>query len=175
MRRKIFQYSTLVAVAAALFGCAQEEGMTILDAAAAYETNQSLIEGIRSQYPGPYTEFRRVPARNPADATQEGEALLKRLRTSFPVEFIDFLPLGNTGKDEVDIILKRFSASGKWTTVSLVFSELPIPAPNPGNGIAVFDACDERALAWFEQDRDGVNLSAFCRINENWYAYQKTY
>lgn len=175
MRRNIFQYSTLMAAAVALIGCVQEEDMTILDAAALYETNQNTFDGIRDYYPGPYNGFSRVPARDPAKETRKGKQLIEKLRASFSVEFIDFFPMGDTGKDEMNIMLKRYGSSAKWTIISLVYAEVPLPPPTPGAGIALFDACDSRALGWFEQDHGEISASAFCRINDHWYAYQKVY
>lgn len=173
-RRPLFVIAGLT-VAASIAGCGAGEDMDILDAAALYEVNQNTFDGIRDYYPGPYNGFSRVPARDPAKETRKGKQLIEKLRASFSVEFIDFFPMGDTGKDEMNVMLKRYGSSAKWTIVSLIYAEVPLPPPTPGAGIALFDACDTRALEWFEQDHGEISASAFCRINEHWYAYQKVY
>ncbi len=144
----------------------------ILDAAAIYEANSKVFASIRISYPGPFREFTRIPARNPANETRKDNAFIKQLRKDFPVEFIDFLPLADTGKDEIDVVIKRYGIDARWTVVSLVYSEIPLPPPGKGSNAALFDTCDERALEWFEKDHDTGIISAFCKINEYWYAYQ---
>ncbi len=165
----------LAALSGALLaaGCSSEgDGPNILDAAAIYEANPDAFASIRSRYPGPFREFTRVPARDPAKEIRKDKLFLKRLRENFPVEFIDFLPLADTGKDEIDVVIKRYGMDARWTVVSLVYSEIPLPPPDEGSNAALFDTCDERALEWFEKDHDTGAVSAFCQINEYWYAYQ---
>ena len=174
MREKLFTALNMFA-AAMLVGCGAGEDMDILDAAAIYQANRPAIETIREDFPGPYTEFVRVPARDPAKETVRGKVLLARLRQSFPVEFVDFFPAGNTGEDEINIILKRYGGSARWTVVSLVYVEAPLQAPPPGSGVAIFNACDTRASRWFEQDHGDLDVAAFCRIDGRWYAYQKVF
>lgn len=174
----LFKILRIIAISLAVMAassCVGEEEIDILDAAAIYSANQTVIDGIRDYYPGPYNDFARVPARDPAKETRKGRELIARLRESFSVEFVDFFPMGDTGKDEINIILKRYGSNAKWTIVSLVYSEVPLPTPTPGAGIALFDACDIRAREWFHANQSGDSVSAFCRINERWYAYQKVY
>lgn len=168
---------TIAACAAGLTiaACAGGDEIDIVDAAAIYNANQVSLDAIRDYYPGPYNDFMRVPARNPAKETRKGKELIARLRNSMPVEFIDFFPMGDTGKDEINVMLKRYGGNAKWTVVSLVYSEVPLPPPTPGAGIALYDACDVRAREWFAMDHGRMSVSAFCRINERWYAYQRVY
>jgi hypothetical protein len=165
----------LAALTAALLtaGCGSGgEDPNILDAAAIYEANSAALASIRENYPGPFRDFARVPARNPANETREDKMFIKQLRKDFPVEFIDFLPMGETGKDEIDVVIKRYGADAIWTVVSLVYTEIPLPSPEEGSNVALFDKCDQRSLEWLEMDHDPGVVSAFCRINEYWYAYQ---
>lgn len=160
-------------LAAAVVGCsADTEKLNILDAAEIYQTNPLLFATVRGDYPGPFTEFTRIPARDPAKQTRRDDAFIKSLRKQFPVEFIDFLPLSDTSKDEIDVVLKRYNHGDDYIVVSLVYSEIELPPPSEKPNIALFDQCDERALEWFEKDHDDGLVSAFCRINQFWYAYQ---
>lgn len=172
MRERLFIILNMFA-AAMLTGCGGSEDMNILDAAAIYEANQPVIETIREDFPGPYADFVRVPARDPAKETVRGQVLLARLRQSFPVEFVDFFPIGNTGQDEINVVLKRYGGGDRWTVVSLVYAGRPIQVSSENPDIKLFDACDARAARWFEEDHGDRDVAAFCRINENWYAYQK--
>lgn len=175
MKHRAFITFAVLAEIIALSACAGEGDFDILDAATVYDANQQKLDVIREYYPGPYNDFMRVPARDPAKETRKGRELIGRLRQSMPVEFIDFFPMGDTGKDEINVMLKRYGGNARWTVVSLVYSEVPLPPPTPGAGIALFDGCDARAREWFAMDRGGAGVSAFCRLNERWYAYQKVY
>ena len=162
---------------AGLMGCSASgggESANILDAAAIYEANSETFAFIRETYPGPFTGFGRVPARRPSDQTREDKIFFQEVRKAFAVEFIDFFPLGDTGRDEIDVVLKRYGLETNWTVISLVYSGIPLPQPEDGLKIAVFDKCDQRALDWFEMDHGDTtkSISAFCRINEYWYAHQ---
>lgn len=148
--------------------------MTILDAAEVYVANQEAFASIRSAYPGPFHGFARAPARNPADQTREEDVFLKGLRQQFPVEYIDFFPLADTGKDEIDVVLTRYGANARWTLVSLVYSEVPLPQPpDEQTDLAVFGECEPQVLGWLEFQSKKGRAAAFCRINQYWYAYQR--
>lgn len=167
-----------IAKTAALFAglacisCAQEKPLTVLDAASIYEDNQAAFASIRAAYPGPFTGFDRLPARDPADETQAGKIFIANLRDDFPLEYIDFFPLGDTGKDEIDVILARYGLSAEWTIVSLVYSEITLPEPDPEKKVGLFDACDQRSLDWLAETVDEDGAAVFCKLNEYWYAYQ---
>ena len=175
--RLCFRPPMILASICAVFltvGCGgeKEPGMTLVDAAAVYEANSEAFAFIRATYPGPFSEFGRVPARDPSKETSDEKAFVKQLRQSFSFEFIDFYPYADTGKDEIDVILKRYDLETNWTIISLVYSGIPLPQPEEGTGIALFDACDQRAIDWFSADHERGAISAFCRINEYWYAHQ---
>ena len=172
-----FKSHLIVAVICTVFsvvGCSSEQnkGMTLLDAAALYEANPAAFGSVRASYPGPFTKFSRVPARDPAKATAEEKRFVKTLRQIFSFEYIDFFPYGDTGKDEIDVILARYGIDADWTVVSVVYSGIPLPIPEEGLGIGMFDVCDQRAIDWFEADHEPGPVSAFCKINESWYAHQ---
>ena len=149
------------------------EKLTVLDAAAAYEANQELIHSIRGFYPGPFEEFFRVPNRNPSKQTRENKAFIEKLRQQFPVEYIDFFPMGDTKRDEIDVVLTKYGANTNWSLVSLVYVGVPLPQPEEGSNMAVFDACDQRATAWLEENSGPKRVEVFCQLSEKWYAYQR--
>lgn len=175
MRRRLLSAFALLAAVGLVAGCSSGEDMNILDAAALYEANEDALNSIRDSYPGPYTEFMRVPARDPAKETRKGKEFIEGLRRSIPVEFVDFFPTSGLGKDEINIMLKRYGGADKWTIISLIYSDMPMGTPPQGSGAAVFDACDMRALEWVGQGRANTKAAAFCKINDNWYAYQQVY
>ncbi|MHA7872890.1 MAG: hypothetical protein ACX939_11115 [Hyphococcus sp.] len=174
MIRKSLTSLSVISLATLAAGCGDgDDDLTILDAADIYRSNQAVFASIRIAYPGPYTEFTRLPARDPAKQTR-GEALfLKSLRESFPVEFVDFLPLSEAGKDEIDVVLTRYGLNADYTMVSIVYSDIALAAPASDPNAAVFEACDARALDWFDKDRGESPVSVFCRLDDNWYAYQR--
>jgi len=166
---------TLAALSNAVLiaGCdTGDTGMNILDAAAIYEANPEAFASIRENYPGPYRGFTRVPARDPAKQTRQDTIFIKKLRKHFPVEFIDFLPLADTGKDEIDVVIDRYGANTSWTVISLVYSELSLPPADDDPNVALFDKCDQRSLEWLEMNVASGRISVSCRINDYWYAYQ---
>ncbi len=170
---KPFFISAALSSALLTIGCdTGDTGRNILDAAAIYEANPQAFATIRQSYPGPYRDFVRVPARNPANATREGALFIKQLRKDFPVEFVDFFPLAGAGKDEIDVVIERYGANTSWTVISLVYSELQLTPANDGSNVALFDKCDERSLEWLEAHHGTEPISVSCRINDYWYAYQ---
>ena len=176
MNKKPLQSLAALAAAITIAGCAPGDGggdMNILDAAALFEANPEAFVSIRKNYPGPFNGFVRIPARNPADETPEAERFIKSLREKIPVEFVDFFPLGDTGKDEIDVIIKRYSSNTGMMSIGLIFSELPLSSPDKGQNMMYYDRCDQRSLAWIESGRDEGSVTALCRINNYWYAYQR--
>ena len=149
------------------------EKMTVLDAAAAYEANRELIHSIRGFYPGPFDGFFRVPDRNPAKQTTENKAFIEKLRQQFPVEYIDFFPMGDTKRDEIDVVLTKYGANTNWSLVSLVYVGVPLPQPEEGSNMAVYDTCDQRATEWLADNSGPKRVEVFCQLSENWYAYQR--
>lgn len=155
-----------------LSACGAGDEPDILDAAAIYVANPEVFASIRTAYPGPFQDFNRVPARDPSLETDEEKRFIKELRKTIPLEFIDFFPVGDTGADEIDVVLKRYGVNTNFTTVSVIYMGVELPARTDGNK-ALFDSCDERAIEWFERDHAEGTVTALCRITENWYAYQK--
>lgn len=158
-----------------LAACAgdQTPKTNILDAAAIYEANADVFADLRTRYPGPFEGFTRLPDRDPAKVTPQMENYLAALRQRIPLEYIDFFPLGNSGKDEIDVILHRYGMDTDWTVVSLVYSGIPLPPAEDGKGIRIFDRCDGRSMEWLQAARDTDAVAAFCRLDEFWYAYQR--
>lgn len=164
------------ALSIALLAAACEESTSapdIVDAAALFEANEGVFLSVRAAYPGPYQDFWRIPARNPAHATKVDKAFLDYLRQEFPVEFIDFFPIGNSGEDEIDVVLWRYEANNQWNTVSLVyFSEAMTFAEGP-ESVRSFDACGDDVRTWLKSREGNSGVAAFCQINEHWRAYQR--
>ncbi|WP_425410477.1 hypothetical protein [Hyphococcus sp.] len=168
------------AICALLFSAACDRGpeaRSILDAAALYSEYPAAFETIRSAYPGPFPEFARIPARDPADATDRDNDFLKRLQREIPVDFIDFHPIGDAdgdwGGDEIDVVLKRYGAGDKWITVSLVYFSVPLSIADNDPNVLLFKTCDQKAADWLGDKPPSVTRTAFCQINSHWYAYQK--
>ncbi|MEM9422223.1 MAG: hypothetical protein AAF986_06945 [Pseudomonadota bacterium] len=146
--------------------------MNLLDAADLFRAHGVDLIAIEQSFPGPYSGFFRIPARSEEQIQEGEEALIQQVRRNLPVEFIDFFPLGDTGKDEVNVILKRFSGKNGWTIISLVYSEIPLPPPEDKDIMAVYDKCDQRAADWVNRQPNGKTITAFCRLSDKWYAYQ---
>lgn len=164
----------VAAVSAGLLaaGCSGETPKpTILDAAAVYADHEGLLHSVRAAYPGPYEDFVRIPARDPAKADPMDTDFLKFLREEIPVEFIDFFPIGDSGKDELDVVLWRYNAGNHWNTVSLVYFSMAMTFAEGEENMRAFDRCDEEALDWLQAQKQPA--SAFCHINDHWLAYQK--
>ncbi len=165
-------------LALSLAACGEREPeMTLLDAASLFRAHGTDLGAIEQAYPGPYLGFFRVPARLDEDQKPGDETLMKTVRAHFPVEFIDFFPLGDTGKDEVNVILKRFSGEYGWTIISLVYSEIPLPEPEgeENKGMAMYDSCDSRAVQWISRKPTSGSYSVFCRLSDKWYAFQSVH
>ncbi len=145
----------------------------IVDAAALFEANEGALLSVRAAYPGPYLDFRRLPARNPADATKVDKAFLDYLRQEFPLEFIDFFPIGVTGEDEINVVLWRYEANNQWNTVSLVYFSEPMTFAEGPESVRSFDTCDDEVRAWLKSHDSDTDTAAFCQINEHWRAYQR--
>ncbi len=155
-------------------GCGQDAPKrTILDAAAVYADHEGLLQSIRAAYPGPYEDFTRIPARDPADANRMDADFLKFLREDIPVEFIDFFPIGDSGKDELDVVLWRYQSGRRWNTVSLVYFSMAMTFAEGEENMRAFDRCDEDVLDWLQRQSRSGAASAFCHINDHWLAYQK--
>ena len=147
--------------------------ITILDAADIYNANTDALAAIRQSYPGPFHDFARVPDRDPAKETPEQRALIRQLNKQFPVEFIDLFPKGNSGQDEIHVVLQRYGATKRWTIVSLIYSDVPLPASDAKSGTAVFNTCDNTVVGWLESQSQSGRAVAFCRITKHWYAHQR--
>ncbi|MEO1135793.1 MAG: hypothetical protein AAFW68_04160 [Pseudomonadota bacterium] len=150
--------------------CGKERNQfTILDAAAVYESDRAVFASIRTVYPGPYQDFTRIPNRNPEEETRFDRDFFRQLRDQIPVEFIDFFPIGSTGADEINVVLKRYQHGDTWNTVSLIYFGMELTLSDEHGDMRMFKDCDEKALAWVETPP----RAAFCRLNSNWYAFQR--
>ncbi len=147
--------------------------ITILDAADIYNANTDVFAQLRQSYPGPFRDFARVPDRDPAKETPEQRSLIKQLRKYFPVEFIDLYPMGDAEKDQIDVVLQRYGATSRWTIVSLIYVDIPLPAADAKSGTAVFNTCDNTVMGWLESQSRSGRAVAFCRITKHWYAHQR--
>ncbi|MFC2951236.1 hypothetical protein ACFOOP_04810 [Marinicaulis aureus] len=164
----------VAAFGAVLFaaGCGDETPKpTILDAAAIYADHEGLLRSVRAAYPGPYEDFVRIPSRDPTKADPMDADFLKFLREEIPVEFIDFFPIGDSGKDELDVVLWRYQSGNHWNTVSLVYFSMAMTFAEGEENMRAFDRCDDEALNWLQSQNQPA--SAFCHINDHWLAYQK--
>ncbi len=181
IRTGAFAVNRLVfVIGAALFIAACDRGpstRTILDAAGLYSENAAVFETIRAAYPGPFTDFARVPARNPADETDHDKDLLKHLRGQIPIEFIDFYPIGDSdggwGGDEIDVVLNRFGTGDKWVTISLVYFSVPLTLSDDDPNVRFFKTCEQGVADWVGDKSASQSRTAFCQINPNWYAHQR--
>ncbi|WP_428407249.1 hypothetical protein [Hyphococcus sp.] len=168
--------SPVAAIAAALLAAAcgrDAPGHTLLDAASLYDANEGLLQSVRAAYPGPYQDFTRIPARDPAKADPMDADFLEFLRADIPVEFIDFFPIGDTGKDEIDVVLWRYQSGDHWNTVSLVYFSEPMIFAQAAENMRAFDECGDAAFHWLEENKGAGDVSAFCRINDHWQAFQR--
>lgn len=173
MRQALLLIS-IIGIQLLLNACSPERAQpNILDAATIYNTQPAAFAEITLSHPGPIVEFTRIPARDPAKETSANKAILKRLRKSFPVEYIDFYPRSAAGRDEIDVVIKRYGINAEWTVVSIVYLSKPLSPPANDSNMALFDQCDERSLEWLETNKQNGAASVFCQINEEWYAFQK--
>ncbi len=145
---------------------------TLLDAAETYNQNPAIFAYIRDAYPGPFEDFTRIPARNPADETREDKDFIKEIRGNFDVEFIDFFPPGANNTNEINVITKRYDTDDGWITISLVYLDTPMSGPQEGSNIGLYETCDERSVEWFDKDHAEGPVAVFCRLDEKWYAFQ---
>lgn len=167
---RLHLFAGLLAGFLAIASCGGErQDFTILDAAAIYEADKAVLASIRAAYPGPYQDFVRIPARNPADRTPMDTDFLASLREQIPLEFIDFFPIGDTGADEINVVLKRYQTGDSWNTVSLIYFGMDLTLGAEHDDMAMFESCDQTALDWL-RNRTGA---AFCRLSSSWYAFQK--
>jgi hypothetical protein len=145
---------------------------TLLDAAAIYAENKATFDTIRAAYPGPFEDFSRIPARDPADDDGLDRDFLKILRDQFPVERIDFFPIGNSGGpnsgDEIDVVLERYQDGDKWVTVSLVYFSVPLTLSDKDPKVRLFKTCDQDAVDWLDGKSEPGALIAFCKLNPSW-------
>ena len=169
-------HSSLLITGALLgLGACSFEGSrpTILDAAEIYRAQPESFAEILDAQQRPVAEFTRIPARDPAKATATNKALLKRLRKDMPVEFIDFFPRSAAGRDEVSVVIKRYGINADWTVVGVVYMSIPLNSRGGQSNDRLFDNCDSRVLEWIDESAKRGPVSAFCRLNTNWYAFQK--
>ena len=162
-----------IVTSAAAFGAAlllgacgkSAPGPTLLDAASIYGAHESLFQSIRAAYPGPYEDFSRIPARDPEDTNRMDQDFLTFLREDLPIEFIDFFPIADTGKDEINVVLWRYQSGDHWNTVSLIYFSMPMTLAEGAENMRAFDECNTEALAWLEENKNTADVSAFCRIS----------
>ncbi|GJL90630.1 hypothetical protein [Hyphococcus sp.] len=173
MTRKLFRFGAIALIIAAAAGCGESgPKRTLLDAAGLYSENKATFQTIRAAYPGPFEDFARIPARDPADDDGLDREFLKILREQFPVERIDFFPIGTTG-DEIDVVIDRYQDGDHWVTVSLVYFSTPLTLSKRDPKVRLFKSCDQNAVDWLNGKSEAGALIAFCQLDASWYAYQK--
>lgn len=163
-----FAVTLVIAAFCASCGPARDP-FTILDAAAIYEADRAVFTSIRTVYPGPYQDFTRIPSRDPEEETAFDRDFFSQLQDQIPVEFVDFFPIGDTGADEINVVLKRYQRGDTWNTVSLIYFGMELTLSDEHGDMRMFETCDEETLAWLETP----SHAAFCRLNANWYAFQR--
>jgi hypothetical protein len=144
----------------------------ILVAARTFEENQEAFERIRERFSGPLTEHRRIPAFDKADDRPEDMEFLAELQQSIPVESINLGPFGKGGPDSIRVVVGTSGISVSGSLVAVVFFENFERERIVQRGVEVFDTCDDRALEWLETAREIGFANVYCRLNDNWYAYQ---
>lgn len=174
MKRSVQSWFAASLFALLLGACStQDDQPDILDAAALYTTHPDAFVELLLTYPRPFTEFTRIPARNAANETAANTRFLKRLRETMPVEYIDFFPRSDGGRDEINVMVKRYIAQDDWINVSLIYLSKPLSAPGEGENKALFDTCDQRSLQWLSERAGPDPATAICKVSENWYAAQR--
>ncbi|MFZ2102843.1 MAG: hypothetical protein WAU86_19990 [Oricola sp.] len=145
----------------------------ILDAARLYEENPKAFNRIRLQYPGPFTEPKRVPEFDDVDNEPGDVAFLEELRQSIPAEILVFYSWGKGGPDVIRVVVGTYGIAVSGSVVAVAYFERFPRDEIVQKGVEVFDKCDERALAWLEKTaRQGPYADVYCRLDEHWYAYQ---
>lgn len=149
-----------------------EEQINILDAARIYEENPGAFVRVRENFPGPFIDPRRIPAFDPEDDRPEDVRFLEDLQQSIPVETIYLFTRGKGRPDNIEVVLGTYGLSVSGSLVSVIFFENFVREQIVGPGVEVFDECNERALEWLRMNRGNKFTIAYCRLNDNWYAFQ---
>lgn len=146
--------------------------LDIHDAARIYAENPEVFHRIRQQFPGPLDEARRIPAFESSEDKAEEIAFLEELKESIPVEILQVYRYRPDGPDAIDVVLGRYGLAVSGKVVGLIFFEDAVPEALSGSGIKVFDDCDERATRWLRDSHKRSFSDAYCRVDDNWYAYE---
>jgi hypothetical protein len=149
-----------------------EEQIDVLDAAQIYEENPEAFERVRERFPGPFTEARRIPAFDDADNRLEDISFLEDLKETIPVEVLQLGTWGEGGPDVMRVVVGTDGLSVSGSLVSLIFFESFKLEEILGRGVEVFDKCDSRALDWLQMANKIGFADVYCRLDDNWYAYQ---
>ncbi len=174
MARTLIRTGAAAIIAFAIVACdGGDAKRTLLDAAQLYSENKATFDTIRAAYPGPFEDFDRIPARDPVDDDGLDRDFLKVLREQFPVEHIDFFPIGDTGGDEIDVVIDRYQSGDDWVTLSLVYFSVPLTLSDRDPNVRLFDTCDATAIDWLGARTKPGGRIAFCKLSPSWYAYQK--
>ncbi|NNL88753.1 MAG: hypothetical protein HKP25_06755 [Marinicaulis sp.] len=173
MQKQIHLISIL-AISLMLVACDSKKiKPNLLDAADIYNAHPEAFAEIVLSRPKPLLEFTRIPARDPMLETTQNTKLIARLRKNFPIEHIDFYPRSRSGRDEIDVVIKRYGQNTEWTVVSVIYLSKPLSPPSEGSNMELFDKCDHRSVDWLEKNKKKGPALVFCQINSEWYAYQK--
>jgi len=168
VRLGIVLAATVLLSACDLFG----EQLDVLDAARIYKENPEVFERVRAQYPGPLTEPRRIPAFEETKNRPEDIAFLEDLRESIPVELLQVSTWGEGGPDVIRVVMGAYGLAVSGSTVGVIYFENFERKNFEQPGMAVFESCDSRAQAWLQAEHKTSFFHVYCRLTDNWYAYE---
>lgn len=148
------------------------EQLDVVDAARLYEENLEVFERIRARYPGPFDGWRRIPAFEESENRPEDIAFLEEIQRSLPVEILSLHPWGPGGSDVIEVVVGTYGIAVSGSVVSIKYYESFDRDSIVQRGVEVFDQCDERSINWLDMANKIGYADVYCRLTDNWYAYQ---